>query len=153
MRAKYTHRTKLRFVLCVFRSARLSRHKADVFARRVPMHSLTGKVYYSHLIYLICPLFQNQNWERRKSLCQEIHLCRCKSSIMFVEESIISPVTKNRKISMRYMKPQTENFGQNLPSAIRQNLRKAVQRENVSKQENLSLPCRNPLWIIRQTDY
>lgn len=44
-------------------------------------------------------------------------------------------------------------FGQNLPSAIRQNLRKAVQRENVSKQENLSLPCRNPLWIIRQTDY
>ena len=32
-------------------------------------------------------------------------------------------------------------------------LRKAVQRENVSKQENLSLPCRNPLWIIRQTDY
>ena len=57
------------------------------------------------------------------------------------------------RISMRYMKPQTENFGQNLPSAIRQNLRKAVQRENVSKQENLSLPCRNPLWIIRQTDY
>ena len=54
---------------------------------------------------------------------------------------------------MRYMKTQTENFGQNLPSAIRQNLRKAVQRENVSKQENLSLPCRNPLWIIRQTDY
>lgn len=36
---------------------------------------------------------------------------------------------KNRKISMRYMKPQTENFGQNLPSAIRQNLRKAVQRK------------------------
>lgn len=97
LRAKYTHRTKLRFVLCVFRSARLSRHKADVFARRVPMHSLTGKVYYSHLIYLICPLFQNQNWERRKSLCQEIHLCRCQSSIMFVEESIISPVTKTGK--------------------------------------------------------
>lgn len=60
---------------------------------------------------------------------------------------------KKQEISMRYMKPQTENFGQNLPSAIRQNLRKAVQRENVSKQENLSLPCRNPLWIIRQTDY
>ena len=56
-------------------------------------------------------------------------------------------------ISSDKMKPQTENFGQNLPSAIRQNLRKAVQRENVSKQENLSLPCRNPLWIIRQTDY
>ena len=41
----------------------------------------------------------------------------------------------------------------NLPSATRQNLRKVVQMENVSKQENLSLLCRNPLWIIRQTDY
>ena len=30
---------------------------------------------------------------------------------------------------MRYMKPQTENFGQNLPSAIRQNLRKAGTEE------------------------
>ncbi len=54
---------------------------------------------------------------------------------------------------MRYMKPQTVNFGGNLPSATRQNLRKVVQMENVSKQENLSLLCRNPLWIIRQTDY
>ena len=69
-RAKYTHRTKLRFVLCVFRSARLSRHKADVFARRVPMHSLTGKVYYSHLIYLICPLFQNRY--AKKFICADV---------------------------------------------------------------------------------
>ena len=32
--------------------------------------------------------------------------------------------------------PQIEDFGRNLPSATRQNLRKAVQMGNVSKQEN-----------------
>lgn len=59
---------------------------------------------------------------------------------------------KNRKISMRYMKPQTEIWTE-LAKCNQAEFKKSGTEGNVSKQENLSLPCRNPLWIIRQTDY
>ena len=42
LRAKYTHRTKLRFVLCVFRPCRgLLRRKRRWVRKRMPMHPLT----------------------------------------------------------------------------------------------------------------
>ena len=42
LRAKYTHRTKLRFVLCVFRPCRgLLRRKRRWVRIRMPMHPLT----------------------------------------------------------------------------------------------------------------
>ena len=83
---------------------------------------------------------------RRKEEAQqrtEIHLYGCASCTMSGAGSPIYPATPNSKTCMPYMKPKSAAIGGSLLDAIRKNLRKAVQRGNVSRRGNLSLRCPN----------
>ena len=143
LRAKYTPRTNLRFVLWVFRPCRGLSDNADtsvysVITRKLPPQlsplSVCLRRQNSGNRFLGCKKSMPVTGER--SIWQDIHLYRCRSYPMSREEYPISQATQGRKISMPPTAPPTMNFGIILQGKASRNLSEAAQRANVSKQGN-----------------
>ena len=67
---------------------------------------------------------------KRNSFIQMSKLSNTKGRINYISSKA------RQKISMQSMKLRRGNSGENLQSAIKRNLRKVVQTENVLRQEN-----------------
>src|SRR5699024_494129 len=143
LRAKYTLRTNLRFVLWVFRPCRglvitlilsfsaLSQRKPQ---QRFSPLSVCLRRRTSGNRFIGCK--KSMPVTGGRSIWQDTHLYRCRSCQMSREEYPISQATQGRKISMPPTAPPTMNFGRTLQGKANRNLSEVAQRANVLKQGN-----------------
>lgn len=144
LRAKYTPRTNLRFVLWVFRPCgepvsqlrtlpRKFRYRGNCTAISIAVPPITDSCD-SRTRQVGCVMSTVFPAEKGAKGWQDIRLFRCRSCPMSREESHISRATQNRKTFTPPIVPPTIPFGKISPGKVSRSSSEAEHQESVSKQ-------------------